>query len=259
VPAAALTDVLTAVLDAVGALPVPAVLAVAAVLLVVESGTLVGMALPGTTLLVALGLWSRAVPDALPAAVAVGAAATVTGAHLGWWRGRMRRGRGHAVEPPTSRGRQAVHARAEQARGWLAGRGPVATAALLGCGHWAAAARPIMPRVAGGAGVPYRIAGPVLVVSGSVWATTLVLLGNRVGPHVVTHAGWAPIVVVVLLVGALTLRGRRGARRGEVDEGGLIHLSCLLHDRSTSWPDAPRPDRSLLAGCPLPAARPGRP
>ncbi|GAA1287625.1 hypothetical protein GCM10009609_62570 [Pseudonocardia aurantiaca] len=256
-PAPALMEVLTAVLDAVGALPVPAVLAVAAVLLVVESGTLAGMALPGTTLLVALGLWSHAVPDALLAAVAVGAAATVTGAHLGWWRGQTRRGR-PALEPPASRGRRAVHARAEQARGWLAERGPVATAALLACGHWAAAARPIMPRVAGGAGVPYRIAGPVLVVSGSAWATTLVVLGNRVGPHVMTHAGWAPIVVVVLLIGALTLRAR-GGRRGEVDEGGLIDLSCLLHNRSTSWPDAPRPDRTLLAGRPLPAAGPGRP
>jgi membrane-associated protein len=201
-------DVLTAVLDAAGALPVPAVLAVAAVLLVAESGTLVGIALPGTTLLVALGLWSHAVPDAFPASIAVGAAATVAGAHLGWWRGQMRRGWGPALEPPTSRGRRGVHARADQARGWLAGRGPVATAALLACGHWAAAARPIMPRVAGGAGVPYRIAGPVLVASGSAWATTLVLLGNRVGPHVLTHAGWAPVVVVVLLVGALALRAR---------------------------------------------------
>jgi membrane-associated protein len=97
-------------------------------------------------------------------------------------------------------------------------RGPVATAALLACGHWAAAARAIMPRVAGGAGVPYRIAGPALAVSGSAWAMTLVLLGNRVGPHVLTHAAWVPVVVVVLLIGTLAVRARRAARRKEADE-----------------------------------------
>jgi membrane-associated protein len=248
--AAALMEVLTAVLAAAGALPAPAVLAVAAVLLVVESGTPVGMFLPGTTLLVALGLWVHIVPEALPAAPVVAAASTVAGAHIGWWRSRNR----------TDRGRwPALDTRAEQARGWLAGRGPLATAGLLFCGHWAAAARPIMPRVAGGAGVPYRIAGPALVVSGSAWATTLVLLGNGVGPHVLTHAGWAPVVVVVLLIGALTLQARRDASRGAVDESRLIHLSSPHHARSTSWPGGPRPDRPLLAGRPLAAAGPGRP
>jgi membrane-associated protein len=230
--------VLTALLDAAAALPVAAVLAVAAVLLVVESGMLVGMVLPGTTLLVALGLWSHAVPEALPATVVTAAAATVVGAHIGWWRGRTR---------PQGRRWRALHTRAEQAGRWLAGRGPLATAGLLVCGHWAAAARMIMPRVAGAAGVPYRIVGPAVTVSGAAWATTIVLLGNRVGPHVLTHAGWVPIVVVVLLIGALTLRARRSAGGREVDGG------------SAPWPGATRPDRSLLAGRPLPAAWPGRP
>jgi membrane-associated protein len=241
--------VLTAALDAAAALPVPAVLVVAAALLLVESGTLVGMALPGTTLLVALGLWSHAVPGALPAAVAVGAAATVAGAHVSWWRGR--------TSTQGSRW-QALHTRAEQAKRWLAGRGPLATAALLVCGHWAAAARPIMPRVAGGAGVPYRIAGPALTISGTAWAATLVLLGNRVGPHVLTHAGWAPVVVVVLLIGALALRARRSAGGREVDEKSLIHLSPPLHGGFAPWSGGTRPDRSLLAGRPPPGARPGR-
>ena len=200
---------LTTLLDAAAELPALAVFAVAAVLLVIESGTLAGMALPGTTLLVALGLWAHLVPDALPAALTVAAAATVTGAHLAWWRGRT----GSSRVPCA-----VVRAHAEQARRWLSGRGPVATAALLACGHWAAAARVIMPRVAGGAGVPYRIAGPALAVSGSAWAMTLVLLGNRVGPHVLTHAAWVPVVVVVLLIGTLAVRARRAARRKEADE-----------------------------------------
>jgi membrane-associated protein len=213
VPPAA--HVLTALLDAAAALPVPAVLTVAAALLLMESGMLAGIALPGTTVLVALGLWSHGVPHALPAVVAIGAAATVAGAHHSWWRGRHSR----VLPPIRGRGR-ALHARAEQARRWLAGRGPLATAALLVCGHWAATARPVMPRVAGAAGVPYRIAGPALVVSGSGWAATLVLLGNRVGPHVLTHVGWIPMAVVALLIGALALKARRGGRRREGEDSG---------------------------------------
>jgi membrane-associated protein len=195
----------TALLELAAGWPVPAVLAVAGVLLIVESGTLVGIALPGTTLLVALGLWSHAAPQALGPAVAVAAAATVGGAHLGWWQGRT----GAASGLPGRRLRRLAAARAEQASGWLAHRGPAATISLLACGHWAAAARPVLPRVAGAAGVGYRIAGPTLLASGSAWAATLVLLGNRVGAVVLTSAAALPIVLVVLLVGALVLRSRR--------------------------------------------------
>ena len=196
-------DLLTGLRDLAAALPAPAVLAATAVLLVVESGLLVGIVLPGSTLLVALGLWAHLVPPALPATVVVAAAATVTGANLAWWRGRSGSGWGS---------RPSVRARADRAHHWLAGRGGPATAVLLVCGHWAAVARPIMPRVAGGAGVPYRIAGPALAASGAAWAATLVLLGNRVGPQVVTHAGWAPIVAVVLVVAVLVVRARVPSR-----------------------------------------------
>jgi membrane-associated protein len=126
--------------------------------------------------------------------------ATVAGAHLGWWQG----GTGPLFV-----------ARAEAARRWLAGRGPFATAVLLAAGHWAAAARPMLPRVAGGAGVGYRVAGPALIASGTAWAATLVLLGHALGPLVLTHAGWAPVVLVVALVGYLVRRGSpRPARTG---------------------------------------------
>ncbi len=198
--------VLTALLETVATWPAAVVLVVAAMVLVVESGTLVGVALPGTTLLVALGLWSHIRPDALVPAIAMSAAATVTGAHIGWWRGRS----GHGVPAlgGDGRRRRAIRAGTARAHRWLAGRGPVATAALLACGHWAAAARPLMPRVAGGAGVPYRIAGPPLILTGTAWAATLVLLGNQVGPHVLTQVGAVPLVVVALLIGALMLHSR---------------------------------------------------
>jgi membrane-associated protein len=191
--------VLTAVLDTVVAWPPPVVLTAASALLIVESGSLLGILLPGTTLLVALGLWTLTAPHVLAVAVAAAAAATVTGAHLAWLRGRSGAASGRLAE-----------ARIRQASAWLADRGPPATAMLLACGHWAAAARPVLPRVAGAAGVPYRIVGPVLVLTGSGWATTLVLLGNRVGALVVTTAAWVPIVLVALLVAALVLRSRFG-------------------------------------------------
>jgi membrane-associated protein len=198
--------VLTALLDTVVNWPPAAVLVVAGMVLVVESGTLVGVALPGTTLLVALGLWSHIRPDALVPAIAISAAATVTGAHVGWWRGRS--GRGVPALGGDGRHRLVIRAGAARAHRWLAGHGPVATAALLACGHWAAAARPLLPRVAGGAGVPYRIAGAPLMLTGTAWATTLVLLGNQVGPHVLTQVGAVPLGVVALLIGALVLHSR---------------------------------------------------
>jgi membrane-associated protein len=237
--------VLTAVLETAAGWPVPAVLTVACVLLVVESGTLVGMAVPGTTLLVALGLWSHTAPQALAPAIVAAAAATVTGAHLGWWRGR--------AAPAWAGDTRRIAARAAQARSWLADRGPLATAALLACGHWAAAARPIMPRIAGAAAVPYRTAGPVLALSGSAWATTLVLLGNRMGPVVLTSAAWAPIVLVALLVGALVVR----SRRTRADDSPLTGASSPLHAPAPAWACDLDPHRPGVACCHRPAARPG--
>ena len=209
---------LTALLDTVANWPASVVLVVTAMVLVVESGALVGVALPGTTLLVGLGLWSHLRTDALLPAIAMSAAATVAGAHIGWWRGRS--GRGVQALGGDGRHRRVARAGAVRAHRWLAGRGPVATAALLACGHWAAAARPLVPRVAGGAGVPYRIAGPPLLLSGTAWAATLVLLGNQVGPPVLTHVGAVPLVVVALLIGALTLHSRY--RRKSIAAGSTI-------------------------------------
>lgn len=211
--------VLTTLLDTIAHWPAAAVLVVAAMVLVAESGTLIGVALPGTTLLVALGLWSNIRPDALLPAIVVAAAATVTGAHIGWWRGRSGRA-GHPALGRDGRHRQVLRAGAVRAHRWLAGRGPVATGALVACGHWAAAARPLMPRIAGGAGVPYRVAGPPLLLSGTAWAATLVLLGNQVGPHALTHVGGVPVVVVALLIGALTLQFRH--RRKSIAAGSAV-------------------------------------
>ena len=206
---------LAQVLAAVAGWPVPMVLVVAAVALFAESGLVAGLALPGTTLLVALGVWAHLAGGVLVAAIVVAALATVAGAQHGWWRGRRR------ADRPVRR-----------VDSWFADRGPGAQAALLGCGHWAAAARPIVPRVAGRAGIPYAVAGPLLAVSGAAWATTLVLLGDQVGAHVLEVAGVAPIGVLAALVAALVARSWRSRRVSKATFGAESVLKVALLTQS---------------------------
>ncbi|HJX42451.1 MAG TPA: hypothetical protein VJ352_02150, partial [Geodermatophilus sp.] len=81
---------LTTLLDTAAGWPVPVVLAVLATLLAVETGTLAGMAVPGTTVLVTAGLWSGTAGVPLVAVLLVAATATVTGALSSWYRTQRR-------------------------------------------------------------------------------------------------------------------------------------------------------------------------
>ena len=197
---------LTTLLDTAAGWPLPAVLIVGALLLVVESGTLVGVLLPGTSVVVALGLWSEAVGMPLAVVSAVAATATVAGAHLSWWQGRLRATRASLSAPPAASGR---HLRIAAAMRRFGHQGPAATTAVLAAGHWASAARAILPRIAGQSGVPYRLAVPALTLSGTAWATTLLLVGREAGPYVVTRAGWVLLVLVLVLAGVVAARSRR--------------------------------------------------
>ncbi|MBD3146648.1 hypothetical protein [Microbispora bryophytorum] len=78
--------------ELLGRLPTPLVLAVAAMLIVAEASTLAGVVLPGTSVLAALGCLTRL--GALPFAgtLAVAAAAAVAGAQLSYVQGRRREG-----------------------------------------------------------------------------------------------------------------------------------------------------------------------
>ena len=198
---------LNTLLDQVGSWPAGLVLAVAALVLAVESGFVVGVLLPGSTTLVVLGLWSAAAgsPPVLP--ILVGAAASTAGALLGWYRGSRRRGQtaGHGWL------RARIDPAVRIARAWLASQRPGSTVALLAVGHWAAVTRTLTPRVAGGAGVPLRLAGPVIAVSAAAWSSTVVLLARALGERVATDAGWAPAVVVVVLAVVLAVRSWRHA------------------------------------------------
>ena len=192
---------LNALLDAVGSWPAALVLSVAAVVLALESGVVVGVLLPGSTLLVALGVWSAAsdTPAVLP--IAVAATASVLGALAGWRRDRDRRGTsGHG------RLRARVDPAVRRTRDWLATQSAGGAVLVLAVAHWAAVTRTLTPRVAGGAGVPFRLVAPVIALSGTVWATTVVLLARALGRQVADDASWAPAVVLGVLGLALLVR-----------------------------------------------------
>jgi membrane-associated protein len=205
--------VLTTLLDRTAEWPAPMVLTLAGLVLLIESGTLVGLLLPGTTLLVTLGWWSAAAGLPAVAPLGVAAVATVGGALQGWRCGRRAR-----TVVPAGRWRDRSEPIVRRLEGWLAA--PGGAAAVLVAGHWASAARSLTPRVAGAAGVPLRAAAPALAVSGTAWALTLVLLGREVGPRVASTAQWVPLAVLPLVVGAVLLRGRLTRRRTLTDPLG---------------------------------------
>jgi membrane-associated protein len=202
--------VLTSLLAAIGDWPAALVLAVAGVVLALESGVVLGVLLPGSTTLVVLGLWSAAAgtPAVLP--IAVAATASGGGALLGWSRGHRRRGLDRAGH---GRLRARVDPAVRQARRWLATQGRLGTALLLAGAHWVAVTRTLTPRVAGGAGVPLRLAGPAIAVSATAWATTLVLLARALGQQVADDAGWVPAVVLAVVVVVLVVQAERRHRR----------------------------------------------
>ncbi|MEU7880754.1 DedA family protein [Microbispora bryophytorum] len=220
--------------ELLGRLPTPLVLAVAAMLIVAEAGTLAGVVLPGTSVLVALGCLTRlgALPFAGTLAVAV--AAAVAGAQLSYVQGRRREGAA-AIHPLVGRFAPAAWARAGR---MVARRGAWAVAG----GQWLGAARTLVPRLTGWTGVPYGAFARVSVPTAAAWATTLVTL-SRFVPDLVdaltAHLAVAGLLAVgaVLAVAMATveLTGARGLRvpprRGAWIRGGRPR-GCRSPDRS---------------------------
>jgi membrane-associated protein len=203
--------VVNGALEAAGGLPVTAVIAVAVALLAVESGSPTGLAVPGTTILFALGIWTRASPGLPPITAASVAAATVAGTHINWWRGRHS---GRAGGGRRRRFRVVSERGATLLAHWPAPSSTTTTALLLAVGHWNSLARPTLPRWAGAIGVPYRVAGPVFTMSGAAWAITVLLLAHHLGAGALLVAGTAPLLVFLLVIGTLIvfLRIRRAHR-----------------------------------------------
>lgn len=191
-----------ALLPAVAGWSAPGVLTIAGLLLVAESGLIIGMVLPGTTMLIALGLWAGTDGGSLPGALVVAPMATVLGAHLGYLRGRVCAQRPLPIRLPG------------RLRELIAERGPLPTAGAVACGHWTVAARLWLPRLVGLLRVPYRVFGPAVAVSGWLWASTLILLSHLLGQRAAERTGWAILFAVLgsaaVVVFVLRVRRPRG-------------------------------------------------
>ncbi|GAA0374032.1 hypothetical protein Acor_41900 [Acrocarpospora corrugata] len=202
--------------DLLGQLSPPLLLAVAWVLLLAEAGLLVGVALPGTSVLVALGYFSHLGVVPLGGAVAVAACAAVVGTQVSYLWGRRREGAPsfHRLAPGRwDRPRELVG----RYGGW----------AVAG-GQWFGSALTLTPRLAGWAGMPYRTFVTVSLPTACAWASTLVTLSYHLAPEIIqqvtTHLTIAgPALVAVWLLVAWVLRarlrpgagaGRRGVRSG---------------------------------------------
>ncbi|ANY05575.1 DedA family protein [Pseudonocardia sp. HH130630-07] len=203
-----IADALSAAADLLG----PGVLVVAALVLVAESGLLVGVVLPGISVTVGLGVLAGtgAVPG--PAAVTAAVTAAVAGPSLGYWRARSAgagplRG-GARVPPPARRVLRLAEAR------------PVVALAL---GQWFAVARTLVPRVAGPS-LRYPRFLLVSVPVAAAWALATFGLGRLLVAGSAVAAGLVSVqeILTWVLLGALavavgwtvvrTARARRAAR-----------------------------------------------
>lgn len=181
--------------------------ALLAVLVLAESGILLGFFLPGDTVLLAAGLLSgpRGVLS-LPVLLAVVLAAAVSGDALGYATGRRAgpalfgRRAGRVLNPQTLARASAFYLR----------YGALAVIAA----RWIPWVRTFTPLMAGAARMPY---GRFLLanVTGAVtWGATLLVLGHLAARAPGLRSGASYVAVgVVLVAGALAVRQTRRSRR----------------------------------------------
>ncbi|PSK95453.1 membrane-associated protein [Murinocardiopsis flavida] len=193
--------------DLLEALPPGLLLPVAALLLVLEAGTLLpGMLIPGTAVLLALGFFAQSGFVTLAAALTAAILGAVVGAQFGYGNGRRwRRRSAPPVIPPI------IAAGWARAGGFVERHGVPAVAA----GQWLFAARALTPRLAGWSGVGYPAFSLANTPSAVVWAATLTTGGYVLGAQAQQlFANGVNIAAAVLVVAAFAaLHLYRRARR----------------------------------------------
>jgi undecaprenyl-diphosphatase len=174
-----------------------------------------GLPVPGETALLAAGVMAGAGHLALPAVIAVAAAASILGDNLGYVIGR-RGGRALLLRPgPLGGWRLRALERAER---FFARHGQAAV--LLA--RWVPVARYLTPLTAGAARMPWRRFLAFNAAGAFAWCSTLALLAAFAGP-----AGAASISLAGLLAtggGAVAqaLRALAARRRGAEPEVALV-------------------------------------
>jgi membrane protein DedA with SNARE-associated domain len=197
--------VVDAVLTLLEQLPPLLVYVVAGVIVAAETGTIVGLLLPGEATLLLVGFLAYLGTLRLAPTLVVMIAAALVGDAVAF-----RSGRRHGPRVRASRLGQRVGehrwGRADAMLHRLGGRG------VFGA-RWIAFVRTLLPRLAGSAGMPYRRFAPWNLVGVVSWVSASVLVGYLAGTsyetvsRILGRATGAVLVLVVAVV-AIVLVGR---------------------------------------------------
>lgn len=186
--------------------PVVVFVGIAAAVLFLEAGALAGLVLPGAGTAMAMG--SLVSPEAGTVRLALvcltAVAATTTGAHFGYLRGRSR------GEQPAERG---LHWPAQR---WLdRALAQIERHAIwvVPAAHCVAYLRTLIPRAAGRAGISYRKFAFCVAPGAFLWGTALVLLGHTARVQVGNSIHLSPWLLGVLLLAALLRASRLRSKR----------------------------------------------
>lgn len=192
----------------------PLVIAVVALLLVVEGGATAGLLVPGTAMALAAGAATQAGGLPLPATVGAVAGAAAAGGQVGYHRGRRRaRRRPESDEAGSGAGADMRHARVRDDLVRRLARRPVPAVAA---GPWLSAGRALVPWHAGRTGVSPRHFTVAHAPSAAAWGAATAVAGHVAGAaaRAALAEGMAVIAVVVavVVVLAVILRTRRSPR-----------------------------------------------
>lgn len=186
-----------------------------------ESGVLIGMALPGATAVLALGVAGGMGVAPLPVCLAVAAAAAVTGTQLAYQSGARSGRRAEGVNAtPEARGRW-VRAQHLMERHDLMAV-PVAQFVVV--------TRTLVPRLAGLGGTSWSRFTLVSIPAATAWATALTTTGYRAGTNIDAAAQALSTVgtsLTVLTAGLLVMAARACGRRAADGRAGTPNGPAL--------------------------------
>ena len=198
----AVVDQIIDVMSAVAAWCTPAVLLVAAAILVVETGLLVGFLLPGTgTVLAAGALVGLGELDPVVTAIVLIASSTA-GAQLAFR--SIRRGSCRADIAGAGRFARLINRVLARARQLFSGDARVGTVTT----HFVGGARTLGPRLAAGSSLSFSRFAVLNIVAATVWVTLLLTTGSVLGANP-AWIPWATGAFVLAAVGAVAIRAFR--------------------------------------------------
>ncbi|MFC8931917.1 hypothetical protein ACFT1A_07615 [Rhodococcus sp. NPDC057135] len=218
--------------DNLAAVPSAVLLAGVALLLLIESGFLFGLATPGNSLPVTMGvLVSAGAVDAVSAVIAV-AVGSSAGAQLAFRRSRVR---GTVVLPQGLEAKlPKVAVRWQGALIEQVHKRPQLTAL---CAHPVGAVRTVAPRLLAGSTLQHKEFALLNALAALIWATGLVTVGALAGEsetfRTLYSFMWVPVVVVV---GTSLIRRHLGSEKAV---GVSISPSVAAR---TTLPTVPRTD-----------------